>query len=145
MPHILLVEDEALVRLALKMALTEAGFEVSTAEDGAAALEAVAAAAFDIVVTDLQMPRMGGLELVAALHQRRPELPVVVTTGCGPVDDGEAFGKLRARGIPVIQKPFMPEAVADAVRARLGLGRGAGASHHRLGREPSRCYEAALT
>jgi chemosensory pili system protein ChpA (sensor histidine kinase/response regulator) len=80
--RVLLVDDSVSVRRFVAQMLTRGGFTVTTASDGADALERVAAASFDIIVTDLEMPRVNGYELIKALR-RRPatrEVPIVVLT-----------------------------------------------------------------
>jgi CheY-like chemotaxis protein len=119
MPHILLVEDEPLVALVIETALAEEGFDVSTASDGVEALRLAASAKIDLLLTDVLMPGMDGIELVAALRRTRPGLPVVLMTGYVPLDGRDALARLRDEGTPILHKPFPPEAAAAAVRARL--------------------------
>lgn len=119
MPHILLVEDEPLVALVLETALADEGFDVSTAPDGIAALRLADSTEIDLLLTDVLMPGMDGIELVATLRARRPELPVVLMTGYVPLDGRDALARLRDEGTPILHKPFPPEAATAAVRARL--------------------------
>jgi two-component system NtrC family response regulator len=84
--RILVVDDEASLRRIAQYRLAEAGYEVALAEDGAAALERLAAFGPDLVVTDLRMPGIGGEELVREVLRREPGLPVVVVTGHGTVE-----------------------------------------------------------
>lgn len=80
--RILVAEDEADIRELLRLALTAAGYEIETAADGGAAWELAAARPPDLVVTDLRMPAMDGLELIRALRSE-PSLsrtPVILFT-----------------------------------------------------------------
>jgi len=83
---VLLVEDELLAAKALEECLADAGFTVTLAADGLAALEAARLGAFDILLTDLRMPRLDGTQLIRRLRADRPALPVVVMTGDVPDD-----------------------------------------------------------
>lgn len=83
--RVLMAEDEPLAAEVLQEALTEEGFAVLAAPDGQAALDmAEAGAGFDLLLTDLRMPRLDGQELIRRLRARRPDLPVVVMTGFPP-------------------------------------------------------------
>jgi DNA-binding NtrC family response regulator len=84
--HLLYVEDEIEIREAVTTFLEMRCQKVSVAGDGAQALELVEAGRPDLVVTDILMPRMNGLELVARLKKEHPELPVVITTAFAEVD-----------------------------------------------------------
>jgi CheY-like chemotaxis protein len=79
--RVLLVDDEPELRRLLRRTLVRAGFEVVEAADGRAALEAVRLAYFDVVISDIRMPRMGGLELMERLQLEVPDMPVVLMSG----------------------------------------------------------------
>jgi CheY-like chemotaxis protein len=79
--RVLLAEDELLAAAVLADALTEMGHAVVHAADGETALGLASALPFDVLVTDLAMPRMTGLELIPRLRAENPALPVVVMTG----------------------------------------------------------------
>jgi DNA-binding NtrC family response regulator len=91
--RILVVDDEASLRRIAQYRLTEAGYEVALAEDGAGALDALAAFDPDLVVTDLRMPGLSGEELVREVLRREPGLPVIVVTGHGTVEGAVAAMK----------------------------------------------------
>jgi CheY-like chemotaxis protein len=78
---ILLVDDESNIRLVLGAILERAGFSVTTAEDGFAALRNIQQARPDLVITDLRMPNMNGFELLSVIRARFPELPTVAISG----------------------------------------------------------------
>jgi CheY-like chemotaxis protein len=116
-----MAEDEWLAAEVLAEGLTDAGFTVLTATDGQAALEmAAAGASFDLLLTDLRMPRLDGRELIARLRAERPDLPVVVMTGFPPPDGAGALhgGKAPLR---LLTKPIEIAPLIAALRAVAGL------------------------
>jgi diguanylate cyclase (GGDEF)-like protein len=113
--HILLADDDALLRALYGDALAAAGYRVCVAEDGEAAREALLEGRFDLLVTDLVMPRMGGLELLELAKGRDPDLGVIVLTGVSAVEP--AVRALRAGAFHYLTKPLDPEAlVIEAAR-----------------------------
>lgn len=83
MARIVFVDDHEEVRRALCRALERMGHEVETAADGKKALAALGAAPCDLVVTDLNMPGMDGIELILAVKERWPGVPVIAVSGGG--------------------------------------------------------------
>src|SRR5688500_6149130 len=82
--RVLVAEDECLAAMVIEDVLTEEGYSVMLAGDGQAALDLAANMRFDVLVTDLAMPRMTGWDLIPRLRAQRPDLPVVVMTGYMP-------------------------------------------------------------
>ena len=78
--RILVVDDDAGVRTALKGLFAAPRFEVDLAIDGVSALERITELPPDLVLTDLDMPRMNGMQLLEKLHERHKDLPVIVLT-----------------------------------------------------------------
>ena len=101
--RVLIVDDEPSTRSGLSRLLAAEGYSVESAESGAAALELVAARPPDVVVTDLKMPGMDGLQLLAKLHEQSRELPVIVATALA--DLGSAVTAMRAGADDFIAKP----------------------------------------
>src|SRR5215203_552618 len=91
--RVLLAEDEVLIALSLADLLEAEGHEVVLAADGAEALDAARRLgnALGALVTDLNMPRMGGEDLIRAVRAERPSLPVVVVTGSAPPGGQDAL------------------------------------------------------
>jgi two-component system, cell cycle sensor histidine kinase and response regulator CckA len=117
---VLLVDDEAMLRSLGARMLTRLGFEVLTAGDGVEALEVFEANAdrIDCVICDLTMPRMNGWETLAALRQRRPELPVVLTSG---FDEFHAMSGVQAERPQVfMRKPWSGDALRSAIEEAMG-------------------------
>ncbi len=112
---ILLVEDEPHVRSLAARVLRQAGYGVLEAADGTQALAIAAdgAARFDLLLTDVVMPRLGGVELAARLRETRPGLRVVFMSGY--TERGAAFQDL-GEGSTFLQKPFTPALLAHRVR-----------------------------
>ena len=103
MVHVLIVDDEVNIRKVLAAMLKREGYEVTTAGDGEQALAAMQRAAIDVVVTDLVMPRLGGLELLKRLSADYPDVPVIFITAHGTVDS--AVAALKAGAFDYITKP----------------------------------------
>jgi two-component system, OmpR family, KDP operon response regulator KdpE len=119
MSRILLADDEPAIRKVVRDALEREGHEVVAAVDGEEALERFANAGFDLVVTDLAMPRLDGLELVQAIRRRSP-VPILVLTVRS--EEREKVRLLDAGADDYVTKPFgVGELVA---RARALLRRG---------------------
>jgi len=117
--HILLVDDETALAQAAVLTLSHLGYRVTGVHSAAEALKAFhqQPGGIDLVITDLTMPGMNGIDLATALHEARPELPIILASG---------FGGLRtahfARGPgrrAVLQKPFTTEVLARAVHQLL--------------------------
>ena len=120
--RILIVDDEVSIRLSLEEALTKDGYNVVTAESGAEALSLIKADNFDLVITDLNMPEMDGLELLGHIF-KTPELsdtPVIVITSAGNTKQREKMIKLGA--IAILSKPITPTDISDAVGSILSKG-----------------------
>jgi DNA-binding NtrC family response regulator len=100
---ILLVEDEQVLRESIAQLLTEEGYEVVEAVDGQDAYEKVVDRAFDLVLTDIHMPRMDGLALLERLQRTAPETPIIVLTAFGTVDS--AVAAMRAGAADFLLKP----------------------------------------
>jgi len=123
MPRILVVDDEAIVRKTIQCWLEREGFEVVSTQDGREALAAVGASAIDLVIIDMVMPGLGGLEVIGALRQRMPSVPIIAMSG---YMFGEPMPELidTAQQVGVaycLHKPFRPRHLLAAVESCLGL------------------------
>ena len=114
---ILVVDDDAAVRRVAVRALSAAGFDVLEARDGVAAVEVVERApdAIQLVLTDLHMPRMSGVELIRVLNERWPGVPILAMTGYS--DERDAAERLLGSELQVLSKPFTLVELHAAVRA----------------------------
>jgi DNA-binding NtrC family response regulator len=112
---VLVVDDEPVVRRFTTRVLTSEGYRVHEARDGVEARDFLhqSTATVHVVVSDIVMPRMNGVELLEVLSRSHPRLPVILMSGYGPAD-------LAQRGIPapcaVLAKPFPPERLIAEVR-----------------------------
>ncbi|HLM74578.1 MAG TPA: sigma-54 dependent transcriptional regulator, partial [Polyangiaceae bacterium] len=101
--RVLVVDDEASARSGLEKLLRQEGYAVESAADGASALTLVSDKPPDVVVTDLKMPRMDGMQLLAKLREQDSEIPVIVVTAFGDV--ASAVGAMRAGAADYLTKP----------------------------------------
>lgn len=102
--NILVVDDDILIRRVLKKYLSELGYRVDTAEDGEGALKMLRSYPYDLVLTDLQMPKLGGRELLRAMSSEYPDVPKIVLTGQGTNDD--IIAALKAGAYDFLYKPI---------------------------------------
>jgi two-component system response regulator HydG len=115
--RILVVDDEDSARSGLEKLLKQSGYLVVTAADGVIALEVAAEHAPDVVVTDLKMPNMDGMTLLAKLREQDVELPVIVTTAFGDVDS--AVEAMRKGAADFITKPVDFDVLALSIERAL--------------------------
>lgn len=85
-PTIMVVEDDAATRRLYRFLLRNSGYDVIEAEDGIDALEKLAVHDCDVIITDMNMPRMGGIEFVRTLRQNRSQVYVIMVTAFGTPD-----------------------------------------------------------
>jgi len=117
---VLVIDDDESLRRVMEYHLQEEGYRVVTAVDGHAGLERFQAGPVDVVVTDIRMPEMDGMELLARVKAMQPDLPVVVLTAHGTIDSAVDAMKLGATDY--LTKPFSREALKAAVRKALEVG-----------------------
>ena len=133
MPTLLIIEDEAKMRRLLELNLSEDGFTVYTAADAEAGLNTLRQEKIDLVVTDLKLPGMNGLELLQAVKRTNATIPVVVMTAYGTVET--AVEAMKAGASDYLLKPFALEEMKLILRKELDF--------HRL-REENRSLREAL-
>ncbi len=117
MPHILLVDDEAPLRTVVSERLAEQGFEVTSAESGERALELLNDFAFDVVVSDLRLPGVGGQQVIEAALARYPSIVAIVVTGYGTVKD--AVDAIKRGAADFVAKPFQFDELLHVIRTGL--------------------------
>ncbi len=110
--HVLVADDERHTRVVLSVIFKRAGFDVTAAEDGREALERVVAAAqaarpYDLLVLDIQMPGLTGLEVVEELGKTGAVVPILLITGYRDRERAEALG--RRFCVEYAEKPFEPD------------------------------------
>jgi two-component system capsular synthesis sensor histidine kinase RcsC len=115
-PKILLVDDNAVVRDMLVDLVGSLGYAADAASGGAEALALFDQNRYDIVLTDLLMPGMSGWEVLAAVRQRNPRIPVVIITGTAPTADDPRAAQA---GVAVLRKPVDVKALDDTIKEKL--------------------------
>lgn len=103
-PRILVVEDDCVLRLMNTEVLISSGYQVDAADSGASAWSALQTNGYDLVVTDNNMPKVTGVELVAKIHAAGLNVPVIMATGSYPTDEFERSPELRPAF--VLLKPY---------------------------------------
>ena len=120
-PKILLVEDDASIVGGLKKELQVEGYEVAVAERGDKGLAQAKEQPFDVVITDLKMPGLSGLELVEQLHASKPKLPIILMTAFGTTETAIEATKLGA--YDYLLKPFDMAELLDLVAKSVACNR----------------------
>jgi DNA-binding NtrC family response regulator len=115
--RILAVDDEKNIRLMLAQALAFEGTKIDTAVNGEEALEKFGQANYDLVLLDLRLPGMDGLEVLRELRKRDAKLPIILLTAHGTVES--AVAAMRAGAVNFLQKPFSPRELREAVENAL--------------------------
>ena len=118
--QILVADDDAVIRKGLHRVLTAEGYDVETVSNGRAALERLEQKRFKLLVTDLKMPGMSGLEVLASIRTCQPELPVVLITGYAAIDN--AVEAMKNGATDYLAKPFenaeIIEKIKNAIKSR---------------------------
>ncbi len=125
---VVVIDDDYAMRLACRKILSKMGFRVETFEEGSRGLEGVTTLKPHLVLVDLKMPGMSGMDVVTRIHEVRPEVVVVVITGYPTIDT--AVGAMKCGAYDFLPKPFSPDEL------RLIVNRGL--EHYRLSLEMRR-------
>lgn len=120
--NVLVVDDDNHMRIALKESLARAGYSVSVAEDGKEALGEIERRIFDLVITDVKMPHVSGIDLLNHIKEASPFMPVILMTGYGTVQD--AVKVMKEGAYDYIQKPFNTDTLYGIVKRALGVKNG---------------------
>ena len=121
MGHILIVDDEPQIRQSFEKILTGEGHTVRTAANGEAAIAAVQDAVPDLVIMDVRMPGMSGLEAFRAIHEIEPKLPVIIMTAFGTTETAIEATKMGA--FEYVLKPFEIPDILALIYQALEAGR----------------------
>ncbi|MEW5727059.1 MAG: response regulator [Pseudomonadota bacterium] len=122
MGRILIVEDTRLMRDSLVDVLEAAGHEVVTADNGVQACEIVAdGAAFDVIITDIIMPEMDGIQAILEIQTMQPEARIIaISGGSARMEKAQGLETARRLGaVAVLEKPFEVDALLAAVESAL--------------------------
>jgi CheY-like chemotaxis protein len=121
MPSILLIDDDDTLRLTLRRSLERAGYETHEADNGRTALNCLREAPVDLILTDILMPEMEGIELILSLRRSLPTLPIIAMSGGGRATP-EGYLKLSqdSGATSILTKPFEIEQLLATVSALIG-------------------------
>ena len=119
MPKILIIEDEAAIRRVLVKILTEESdtYKVEEAEDGLAGVELIKKEDYDLILCDIKMPKMDGVEVLEAVKKIKPDIPIVMISGHGDLDT--AVNTMRLGAFDYISKPPDLNRLLNTVRIAL--------------------------
>ncbi|MBZ0271642.1 response regulator [bacterium] len=111
--RILVVDDEEIFRMFLARALSDEGYEVETASDGDEAIALLLRKPFGVILTDLRMARVGGLEVLRVARKQDPDINVIIVTGYASLDS--ALAAIKSGAYDYITKPYQLEEVRLSV------------------------------
>ncbi len=114
---LLVVDDDNLIRRSLSEVLRIEGYDVAEATSGGDALRQLANVAPDLVITDFNMPELDGMQLLRELHARKPELPVILITGYGTVE--QAVEAMKSGAYDYVSKPIIDDEMKMVIRRAL--------------------------
>tara|TARA_R110001583_G_scaffold15052_4_gene62388 strand:- start:16056 stop:17219 length:1164 start_codon:yes stop_codon:yes gene_type:complete len=119
MPKILIIEDEAAIRRVLKKIISEENesYQVEEAEDGLVGIDMISKSDFDLVLCDIKMPKMDGVEVLEKIKKLKPEIPIVMISGHGDLDT--AVNTMRLGAFDYISKPPDLNRLLNTVRNAL--------------------------
>jgi len=115
--RLLIVDDEAVIRDGLKRVLEGESFLVETCSSGFHAIEIMQQREFDLIITDLKMPGMNGIEVLKSVRTLQPNVPVILITGYASIDT--AVEAMKNGANDYLQKPFTPDLLLEKVQSAL--------------------------
>lgn len=115
---ILVIDDEDIVRISCKRCLIPEGYVVDVAANGVEGMNLVEEHRYDLILTDLKMPDMDGMEFLAKIKEAQPQTKVIMITGYSTVEHAVKAIKLGAYNY--LEKPFTPDTLLCSVREALG-------------------------
>ncbi len=118
---ILIVDDEKNIRLTLSRSLEVLGVKTDSAEDGKKALAKLREKEFGLILLDIRMPGVDGMEVLRQIRERRPDIRIIILTAYGTIELAVEAMKLGA--VDFIQKPFVPEQIRERVAQVINWGK----------------------
>ena len=115
--RVLIAEDDALIAMGFEMVLEEAGFQVTVTYDGQAALDQYRRHAVDLVMVDIGLPKISGLDLVRTIRRQNPDQRFLIVSG--NVRRGAVHDDVPGRAIPFLVKPVSLTELVNAVHSSL--------------------------
>ena len=117
---ILIIDDDAAVSRTLSLILTRGGYNVSAASSGRKGLDLLAGGGFDLVLTDIIMPELDGIEAIRRIREDFPDLHVIAMSGGGQIDKADFLHMAQVLGADaVIEKPVRSERLLELVKGAL--------------------------
>jgi DNA-binding response OmpR family regulator len=116
-PHILIIDDEANIRFVLERTLTHQGYILETATNGEEAIEHIQKNHYDLILLDLQMEPVNGIQVLRTLRETNPDTVVIILTAHGTIDS--AVDALRLGAFDYVFKPAMPDTIRQRVQQGL--------------------------
>lgn len=115
---ILLIDDDTLIRRSVARVLLQNGYEVVTAEDGVRGLELYHRQKFDLIITDIYMPRQEGIETILTLRRTDPDTKIIAISGGGGTGNTDALEMARLLGAnAILEKPFRTDQLLAKIEA----------------------------
>ena len=111
--NVLIIDDDESIRTACLQTLQASGFRVQAVDDGSLAMDRISRESFDVVLLDLKMPGISGMEILKTLKQNNPGIQVIVITGYASIDSAVEAGRLGV--FEFLCKPFTPEDLINTV------------------------------
>ncbi|HEX3884110.1 MAG TPA: response regulator [Stellaceae bacterium] len=116
--NILLIDDDTLIRRSVARVLLQNGHEVFTAEDGIRGLELYHRQKFDLIITDIYMPRQEGIETILTLRRNDPDTKIIAISGGGNTGTSDALEMARLLGAnATLEKPFRTDQLLAKIKA----------------------------
>lgn len=116
--RILVIDDEEIIQVSCKRTLASEGYEVDTAASGKEGLEMFEKSEYDLVLTDLKMPGMDGIEVLLNIKRQRPEQNVIIMTGYDTVE--HIVESISSGAAHYLEKPFTPDTLIERIKEVLG-------------------------
>jgi DNA-binding response OmpR family regulator len=116
--RILVIDDEEIVQVSCKRTLVPEGYEVDAAASGKEGLELFEKSKYDLVLVDLKMPGMDGIEVLVNIKRQRPEQNVVIMTGYDTVE--HIVESISSGAAHYLEKPFTPDTLIERIKEVLG-------------------------
>ena len=125
MSHILVIDDDPAVRMTIRLVLEREGHTIALASDGLAGMKALKAGRIDLLIVDIFMPGMDGIETIREVRTQQPDLPAIVISGTSLDGPGLQTPDFLAMAVKLgavrsLQKPFKPRDIIGVVRQCLG-------------------------
>ncbi len=119
--HVLLIEDESRMRQVIAMQLSDLDLIIHEAENGEQAIDIFESQSVNLVITDLKLPRGGGMAVLAHVKEKDPDIPVIVITAYGSIEN--AVKAIRKGAFDYVTKPFKEETLRESVNKALKISR----------------------